>query len=71
MRFDEMLTTGEASVLTGISPSQLTKLCRAGKIISRRRGREWFIQRDDLIAYMHKWHPEIALNEGAKEKDDC
>jgi excisionase family DNA binding protein len=66
MRFDEMLTTGEASALTGLHPTQLTKLCRTGKIESVRRGREWFIRRNALVAYMQQWHPEVKL-EGKEE----
>jgi hypothetical protein len=60
-RFEDWLTTGEAFTLTGLSPSQLTKLCRAGKITARQRGREWYLLRASLAAWMQEWHPEIKL----------
>jgi len=58
MEFEEMLTTGEATALTGLSASQLTKVCRAGSVVARKRGREWFIQRASLLAYLQAGHPD-------------
>lgn len=66
-RFQDMLTTGEASQLTGLSLSQLTKLCRSGRVASVRRGGVWFLQRAALIAYLKEWHPEIRIEEGKED----
>ena len=67
MRKNSMLTTTEAHQLTGLSTNQLSSLCKKGRIAGEKRGRDWFIDRASLLAYMRAWHPEIAqkIEEGS------
>ena len=51
------LTSGEAMALCGFAREHLAYLCRTGKILCVKRGRDWFIQRASLLAYLQDWHP--------------
>lgn len=45
--------------LCGFAREHLAYLCRTGKITCEKRGRDWFIQRASLLAYLQDWHPDI------------
>jgi len=47
----QWITTGEAAELTGYSPVTLRQFAREGKIEGWKRGRDWFINRDSVLAY--------------------
>ena len=59
MEREEWLTSPEASALCGFGLSHLARLCREHRILCDRRGRDWFIQRASLLAYLEEWHPDI------------
>src|SRR3989344_1717966 len=43
-----LISTKEASLLSGYNPDYLARLCRAQKIIGRQVGRNWFVDQDSL-----------------------
>src|SRR3989344_890479 len=43
-----LISTKEASLLSGYNPDYLSRLCRAQKIIGRQVGRNWFVDQDSL-----------------------
>ena len=58
-----MLTTPEASHVSGLGKAQLARLCQAGRLDCVRRGRDWFISLESLRQYMAELHPDIPLKE--------
>jgi len=47
----EWITTQEAATLTGYSAVTLRQFAREGRIKSIKRGRDWFLDRDEVLAY--------------------
>ena len=47
----DILTTREAAALLGLSPKTITQAIRRGKLQAERFGRDWQIQRDDLLSW--------------------
>lgn len=43
---ERIMTTEEASELWGLSPVRIKHLCSDGKIIARKRGKTWFVYKD-------------------------
>ncbi|WP_339198520.1 helix-turn-helix domain-containing protein [Paenibacillus sp. FSL P4-0176] len=41
-----IMTTEEASELWGLSPVRIKHLCSDGKVIARKRGKTWFVYKD-------------------------
>lgn len=58
-----MLTTPEASRVSGLGLPQLSRLCKTGRLDCVRRGRDWFISLESLRRYMAELHPDIRLKE--------
>ena len=50
----EWITTTEGEALTGYSAVTLRQYAREGKIKGRKRGRDWFVNRGDLLDYVAK-----------------
>lgn len=48
----EWITTQEAATLTGYSAVTLRQFAREGKIKGVKRGRDWFIDRAEVLAYV-------------------
>jgi excisionase family DNA binding protein len=47
------LTAPEAAELLACSPEYVRRLARAGRLVGRRAGRAWLIDRESLNAYRH------------------
>jgi len=50
----EWITTKEAAELTGYSPVTLRQFVREGRINGRKRGRDWFLDRKSVLAYVEE-----------------
>jgi excisionase family DNA binding protein len=48
----EWITTQEAAEVSGFHPEYIRELARAGKIGASKKGRDWWIDRDVLKAYL-------------------
>lgn len=51
------LTSTEASWLLGVDPSRVRQLCLAGTLAGVRRGRDWTISADSVLAYRRTRRP--------------
>lgn len=49
---ENLISTKEASKLSGYNPDYLSRLCRDGKIAGRRIGRSWLVYKDSLDAFV-------------------
>lgn len=47
----EWITTQEAATLTGYSADYFRKAIRRGRLLGRKRGRDWFMDRAEVLAY--------------------
>ena len=47
----EWITTQEAAALTGYSADYFRKAIRRGRLLGRKRGRDWFMDRAEVLAY--------------------
>jgi excisionase family DNA binding protein len=52
-----LLSTAEASAVSGYRQDSLLRLLRAGRIEGERSGRTWLIYEDSLLAYRQRKHP--------------
>jgi len=50
----EWITTAEAAELTGYSSVTFRWLVREGKIKGQKRGRDWFLDKKSVLAYVEK-----------------
>jgi hypothetical protein len=50
----QILTTSEASELTGYTQDHIGLMLRRGLIIGEKRGRDWFIDAGSLFEYVKK-----------------
>jgi excisionase family DNA binding protein len=48
----DWITTQEAAELSGFHPEYVRRLARQGKIGAEKKGRDWWIDRDVLHAYL-------------------
>jgi hypothetical protein len=48
-----LLTTGEASEMTGYAPDHIALLLRRGLLHGERRGRDWFVDSKSLFDYVN------------------
>ncbi len=48
----QWITTQEAAELTGYASVTLRLFARQGKVKSMKRGRDWFLNRADVLAYV-------------------
>lgn len=48
----EWITVDEAADQSGYNPQHIRRLARAGKIGAEKKGRDWWIDRDKLRAYL-------------------
>jgi len=49
---EQWITTTDAKTLTGYNAEHIRRLVRAGKIKSKKWGKEWMIERNSLLAYV-------------------
>ena len=68
------ITTNEVADLTGYSPVTLRQFAREGKITGCKRGRDWFLDKADVLAYAEFVHPLGAAEHdpwrsGGRERD--
>jgi len=50
----EWITTGEAARLTGYSSVTVRWLVREGRIKGRKRGRDWFVDKESVLDYVRE-----------------
>ncbi|MBN1811797.1 MAG: helix-turn-helix domain-containing protein [Anaerolineae bacterium] len=50
----EWITTAEAAELAGYTPSYIRKAIGRGVLHAKKRGRDWFLKRADVLAYAKK-----------------
>jgi hypothetical protein len=48
---EEWITTPDASRLTGYKRDYLAQLARDNRVVAEKRGRDWWIERESLLAY--------------------
>jgi excisionase family DNA binding protein len=68
----DWITTQEAAELSGFHPEYVRRLARQGKIGAEKKGRDWWIDRDVLHAYLqtvedlgsHKYDPRGLMMPG-------
>jgi hypothetical protein len=53
-----LLSTAEASAISGYRQDSLLRLLRSGRIEGERSGRSWVIYEDSLLAYRQRKHPK-------------
>jgi excisionase family DNA binding protein len=51
---NQWITTVEAAVLTGYTSAYFRQLIKRGKIHAEKRGRDWFLDRAEVLAYAEK-----------------
>ncbi|MCX6032143.1 MAG: helix-turn-helix domain-containing protein [Chloroflexi bacterium] len=49
--WSQWITTGEAAALTGYSTSNFRKALARGLLQGRKKGRDWFLVRADVLRY--------------------
>ncbi|MBU1754915.1 helix-turn-helix domain-containing protein, partial [Patescibacteria group bacterium] len=49
-----LISTREASALSGYSADYLSRLCRDEKIIGMRVGRSWLLDKESLVAFIEE-----------------
>jgi hypothetical protein len=69
------ITTNEASDLTGYSPVMLRQFARESKIKGCKRGRDWFLDKADMLAYTERMDELGAAKHdpwrsGGRERDE-
>lgn len=69
MNEEEWLTTYEAARLADRDPDYIRKLVRAKKIIARKWGQSWQVQRASLLTYMQK-SQAIGNKRGPRKVDN-
>ncbi len=47
----EWITTNEAAELTGYASAYLRQLILQGRLPAKKRGRDWFLRKADVVAY--------------------
>ena len=47
----EWITTAEAAELAGYTPSYIRKAIGRGVLHAKKRGRDWFLKKTDVLAY--------------------
>ena len=57
----KLISTKDASSLSGYNPDYLARLCRAGKIDGTRVGRAWLVSQESLEAFVKE--------QGAKKEE--
>jgi excisionase family DNA binding protein len=50
----EFITTTEASQLSGYNIEYIRQLIRAGKIKAEKRGRDWWVDRENFLSYLQQ-----------------
>ncbi|MEW6403456.1 MAG: hypothetical protein AB1649_16795 [Chloroflexota bacterium] len=68
-RMEDWLTTYEAAQISGYNPDYIRQLIRANKVIGRKWGLSWQVQRKSLQEYMKKAE-KLGERRGAKPKPD-
>jgi excisionase family DNA binding protein len=53
-----LLSTAEASAISGYRQDSLLRLLRSGRIEGERSGRSWLIYEDSLLSYKQRKHPK-------------
>jgi excisionase family DNA binding protein len=71
----EWLTTAEAAELTGYSVQYIRRLIGKGRVVAKKWGRDWFLNKASLLAYqkeMEQLGPTRynPWRTGARRKDD-
>jgi len=66
---EDWLTTYEAAQISGYNPDYIRQLIRADKVIGRKWGLSWQVQRKSLLEYM-KTAEKLGERRGAKPKPD-
>ncbi|MBI5081290.1 MAG: helix-turn-helix domain-containing protein [Chloroflexi bacterium] len=68
MPTEDWITSEEAIRISGFHQDYLRRILRAGKIISRKWGREWQISKSSLLTYLREGRKSSDKRRGAKEK---
>jgi len=50
----QWVTTVQAGILTGYSPITLRQFAREGRIKAQKLGRDWFLDKDSVLAYVQE-----------------
>ena len=50
--FDQWITTQEAATLSGYNVYHIRRLAVRGRIEAKKQGRDWFLNRDSVLAYV-------------------
>jgi len=65
----EWITTNEAADLTGYASAYLRQLILLGRLPARKRGRDWFLCKADVIAY-HEEMQRLGADKHNPWRDD-
>jgi excisionase family DNA binding protein len=66
----EWITTAEAAELTGYSPVTFRWLVREGKIYGRKRGRDWFLDKESVLSYAKRMKDLGPAKHAPRKKQD-
>ncbi len=65
---DDWITTNEAAQLSGYEPQHVRFLIREEKIVGRKWGRDWQVERASLLTYVEKME-KAGQKRGPKPAD--
>lgn len=65
----EWITTNEAAELTGYSAVTMRQFAREGRLLSMKRGRDWFLSKAAVIAYHQEMQRMGALKHNPWRED--
>jgi len=77
----EWITTSEAAVLTGYATAYFRQLIKRGRLKAKKRGRDWFLSKADVLAYKAKmtalgdrkynpWRDELEEENRGRRQDE-
>lgn len=68
MELGDLVTTTKAHEATGMSRTQIQRLCKSGRVRAARVGRDWLVSLSSLRDYIRSMRAELGIEEPRKEE---
>ena len=65
---ESFISSKKAAELLGYAPDHVGRLCRLGKVRSRRVGKDWFVSEQDLYAYHARINGSVPIFSPVQEQ---